>query len=104
MAATRFIALHVNRDKDASARGERIICSPISNRRLERFPNEQNSSFMPWRLIDKFPQNVNGFRYVSENRGKFWICCCRQPGSVIIVSIVSAHVKTVVLMSRVDGK
>ena len=84
MTATRFIALHVNRDKDASARGcRRIICFPISNRRLERFPNEQNSSFMPWRLIDKSPQNVNGFRYVSafsvrENEdialARLWFC------------------------------
>lgn len=103
MAATRFIALHVNRDKDASARGcGRIICFPISNRRLERFPHEQNSSFMPWRLIDKFPQNMNGFRYVSENRGKFWICSYRQPGSVIIFSAVSGHVETVALLARTN--
>ena len=58
------------------------------------------SSFMHWRLIDKFPQNVNGFRYVSENRGKFWICSYRQSGSMIIFSIVSAHVETVALLIR----
>lgn len=55
---------------------------------------------MPWRLIDKFPQNVNGFRYVSENRDKFWICSYRQPGSVIMFSTVPGHVETVVLLSQ----
>ena len=59
---------------------------------------------MPWRLIDKSPQNVNGFRYVSENKGKFWICSYRQPGSVIIFSTVSTHVETVVLLSNKNAK
>ena len=59
---------------------------------------------MPWLLIDNVPQKVNGFRYVSANRGIFSICSYRQSGSMIMFSIVSGHVETVVLMSRVEGK
>lgn len=55
---------------------------------------------MPWLLIDNVPQKVNGFRYVSANKGIFLICSYRQSGSMIIFSTVSGHVETVVLMSR----
>ena len=60
------------------------------------------SSFMPWLLIDNVPQKVNGFRYVSANRGIFSICSYRQSGGVIIFSTVSEHVETVVLLSRTE--
>ena len=56
---------------------------------------------MPWLLIDRFSQNVNGFRYVSENRGKFWICSYRQSGGVIRFSTVSGHIESIAVLSKV---
>ena len=53
---------------------------------------------MPWLLIDNVSQKVNGFRYVSTNKGIFLICSYRQSGGVIIVSTVSGHVETVCLL------
>lgn len=53
---------------------------------------------MPWFLIDNVPQKVNGFRYISANRGIFSICSYRQSGSMIIFSIVSGHIEAVCLL------
>ena len=50
---------------------------------------------MPWLLIDSVPQKVNGFRYVSANRGIFSICSYRQSGSMIMFSTVSGQRITV---------
>ena len=57
---------------------------------------------MPWLLIDNVSQKVNGFRYVSANKGIFSICSHKQSGSVIMFSTVSGRVETVCLLSKLS--